>query len=402
MSSSYRNSEPRPPIMAGLPPPPEWRLPFADWDRPPWNRWAFHHIREILPTAEVWRGAGPVSKIAGAGQGVDLSALAYTAPDGSAVTVGGMLDATYTDGFLVILDGKVVHESYHNGMDPRSRHLSQSVAKSVTALAAGALVGEGLLDPARPITDYLPELALTAWAGATLQHVLDMTSGARFSEDYEDPLCDIGMLDVSSGWKPAVTGHEPACVWDQILGMTAVEAPHGTRFQYRSIETDVLAHTMQRVAGQSLPEIVSTRLWQPMGAEEDAYFTVDRTGYALACGGFNATLRDYARLGLLLVNGGGGVVPGAWVEDIYKGPHGLFNDHGRVNQPNGVYRNQFWVEDADADTVMAKGVFGQLILADRAAGLVAVKLSSWPAFLNPDLDQLTRFAIRAIQQELGA
>jgi len=169
---AYRNSDPAPPqIMAGSPP--TLILPRIDWDRPPWNRWAFQHIREILPTVEVWRGHGHRRKLPRAER--DLDALLVTDSEGQQTTLAGLLDETYTDGFLVIKDGAVVYERYFNGMSERSLHLSQSMAKSVTGMTFGVLAGRGVVDPARLVTDYLPELATTGWAGARVQHVLDMT-----------------------------------------------------------------------------------------------------------------------------------------------------------------------------------------------------------------------------------
>ncbi|TIW51200.1 MAG: serine hydrolase, partial [Mesorhizobium sp.] len=177
---SYRNSDPRPPIMQGSPP----RLvpPKLDWDRPPWNRWAFQHIREFLPTVEVWRGHGHRHRFERAE--VDLDALPVEDSTGAPTTLAGLLDETYTDGFLVLKDGRIAYERYFNGMDERTLHLSQSMAKSVTGSVFGILVGRGLIDPAKPVTSYLPELGATAWTGASVQHVLDMTTGVRFSEEY--------------------------------------------------------------------------------------------------------------------------------------------------------------------------------------------------------------------------
>ena len=156
--SSYRNSEMPLPIMQGSPP--SLIVPNMDWDRPPWNRWAFQHIREILPTAEVWRGTGPVRELPRGTR--DLDSLAVRGVGSEATTLAGLLDDTYTDGFLVLKNGAIVYERYFNGMDERSLHLSQSVAKSITAGVAGALAGRGLLDVHAPVTDYLPELNDTA------------------------------------------------------------------------------------------------------------------------------------------------------------------------------------------------------------------------------------------------
>ena len=401
--ASYRNSDPRPPIMRGIPP--QLRVPFMDWDRPPWNRWSFQHVRELLPTAEVWRGNGPSSLLPQLP--MDLGGIEFERSDGAPTTLETFLDDTYTDGFLVLHRGRIISERYFNGMGERTLHLSQSMAKSVTAAAAGCLVAKGMLDPTAQVTHYLPELGATAYRGATLQQVLDMTSGVRFNEDYTDPYSDIGKSDVASGWKPAPQGAEdfPEHMWELILSLTGLERPHGEGFAYRSIETDVLAYCMERAAGRRLPELVSELLWQPMGADESACFTVDRTGYALADGGLNATLRDYARFGALYLSegefNGRQIVPAAWIRATQVGNHALFGEPYTQTTPNGAYRNQFWVEDVSAKAIMCRGVFGQLIYIDAARDLVVVKLSSWPDFLNIEFSVNTLRMIQALARELS-
>lgn len=400
--TSYRNSEPRPPIMRESPP--KLRVPIADWDRPPWNRWSFQHVRELLPTAEVWRGNGPASSLPQLPQ--DLGGIEFSGADGAGRTVESFLDESYTDGFLVLHKGRILIERYFNGMGERSLHLSQSMAKSVTAAAAGCLVAQGLLDPDALITHYLPELEATAYRGARLRHVLDMTSGVRFSEDYTDPYSDIGRSDVASGWKPAPPGAKdfPEHMWELILSLTTLERPHGGMFAYRSIETDVLAFCMERAGGKRLPQLVSELLWQPMGADESACFTLDSAGYALADGGLNATLRDYARFGALYLNdghfNGRQIVPAGWVLETRKGDARLFGEPYTLTTPNGAYRNQFWIEDVSRPAIMCRGVFGQLIYIDPARDLVVVKLSSWPDFLNVELGVNTLRMIHAIAGEL--
>lgn len=394
--------------MQGAPPPENWRVPRADWDRPPWNRWSFQHIREILPTVEVHCGESPPWVLPEPSE--DIGGIGFEAMDGNQTTFDDMLEATYSDGFIVISRGKVVHESYFNGMTPQTLHLSQSVAKSVASTVAGILIGQGLLDPTAPVTDYLPELEATAWRGAKLQHVLDMTSGVRFDESYVEPTSDIGVTDVASGWKPIPPEADPdfawpSCIWEQILSLTEQEAEHGSRFLYRSIETDVLAHAMERVSGRRLARLVSEELWSRIGAEESASFTLDPSGYALADGGFNATLRDFARFALVLLNDGARegtqIVPAAWVADIRRGRHGLFNDDGRELFPNGRYRNMFWIEDDLRETFMALGVFGQLVYVAPEHELVAVKLSSWPEFLSVEHKANTLRALHAVARALA-
>ncbi len=397
--TSYRNSDPAPAIMQGSPP--QMVPPRLDWDRPPWNRWAFQHIREILPTVEVWRGDGPVRELAR--NEVELDDLPTVDSTGAPTTLAGNLDETYTDGFLVLKGGAVAYERYFNGMTPRTLHLSQSMAKSVTASVFGILVGRGLIDPAAPVSRYLPELERTGWRGATLQHVLDMTTGVRYSEEYTDRYSDMGQTDVAAGWKPIPPGSDPAFkwpthIWEQILGLKETERPHGDKFVYRSIETDVLAFTMERVTGKRLAQLVSEELWQKIGAEESACFTVDRAGYALADGGFNATLRDFGRFGQTILENGGGIVPPAWIEATRNGRHG---PHFNESLPNGSYRNQFWLEDAKSRTLMCRGVFGQLIYISWDYDMVVVKLSTYPDFGNIAYSVATLKAIHAIAAALA-
>ena len=325
--------------------------------------------------------------------------------NGKDTSVSTMLEDTYTDGFLVHIDGQVIHESYYNGMKPSSLHIAQSVSKSVTSTVAGILIGRGLLDPGQMITHYLPELKNTAWNGATLQHVFDMTSGVKFSEEYDVRNSDIGKMDVASGWKPIPEGSDPNeywpdCVWDQMLTLEEKEIDHGERFLYRSIETDVIAHAMERVTGKKLAELISEELWQTMGAEDDANITVDSSGYGLSCGGISSSLRDFARFGILHLNGGKlngkQIIPSDWIDDIRSGNHGLANESLRATYPNGKYRNQFWIEDASKTTVMCIGVFGQLIYIAPEYNMVVVKFSTWPDFLDDTHKLNTLSAIHAI------
>jgi hypothetical protein len=400
--NSYLNTETRLPIMQGSPP--ALAPARMNWDRAPWNRWSFQHVREILPTVEVWRGEGPIRELPRAER--DLDHLVVKDAGGHLATLSVLLDQTYTDGFLILKDGAIVYERYYNGMTPRTLHLSQSVAKSITAAAAGILVGQGLLDVGAPVTHYLPELGETGWRGATLQQVLDMTTGVRFSEEYTNPYSEIGQLDVAAGWKPVPPDSDPHFnwprhMWELVLGLTQTERPHGEVFTYRSIETDVLAFCMERAAGKRLAQLVSEELWQKIGAEESASFTVDAAGYALADGGFNATLRDYGRFGQLLLDHGGGVIPAAWIEATRNGNHGIFREPYTYTLPHGAYRNQFWIEDPVSRSLICSGVFGQLIHVDFEHRLVAVKLSSWPEFLNVPFNAATRQAIHAIAAALS-
>lgn len=376
-------------------------IPSEQWDRAPFNRWTFQNVRQIVPTAQVWRGPGPVMALPDAAQ--DVRQVTFEL-DGEIQSLGQFLDDSFTDGFLVLSRGKVVTEIYMNQMQRRTPHLSQSVAKSVVGTVAGILNGRGELDFEAPVTEYLPDLASTAYRGATVQHVMDMTSGTLFDETYTAVDSHIAKVDAACGWKELRPGW-PETMWQLILELTDSEAEHGQSFRYRSIETDVIGFILQRVSGLTLSELVSRELWSPMGAEEDAYFTVDRGGYGLADGGFNATLRDYARFGQLISNGGVAhgkqIVPRAFIEDLPNGNPDIFAGDYRLVLPRGAYHNQFWIEEAGRPVVMCRGVFGQLIYIDREADFVGVKLSTWPEFTSPKRTRAAIAAMRAIRAALA-
>ena len=389
--------------MSGFPMSKDNRIPRNLWDRTPWNRWSFQHIREILPTTEVWRGTGASWLLPEAENNLDE--LEFVNQQNQSTTLLEWLTDNYADGIAVVHQGTLVYERYFNRMTQRTLHLSQSMAKSVTSAVAGILVGRGLLDPEEKITSYLPELKETAWNGATLRHALDMTSGVRYIEDYEALDSDIAVTDVASGWRTPQQGIPTfACIWDQIISLNQTTRPHGVRFEYRSIETDVIAHCMERITGTRLAELISHELWQPLGAEESACFTVDGIGYPLADGGFNATLRDYARFGQMLCNRGVGngrqIVPSEWISDTFAADPSLFGEPFNRGFENGAYRNQFWIRDIHRQVIMARGVFGQLIYVDMDNDLVVTRLASWPEFLSLErkLDDLA--AIDAITDQL--
>ena len=387
-------------IMQGFPPPPEKRPTLENWDLAPFNRWSFQNIRGLFPTKDVRRG-GPVAELERDHQ--DVGGIRFAGPDGTRRSVAEALARTYADGFLVCHRGRVVTEQYFNDMTPHSPHLSQSVAKSVVGTLAGVLQHEGLLDLDAPLPDIVPELAACGYADATLGQVLDMVSGVRFSEDYGAPDSDMTRIDVASGWRPPRPGEDVPTIRDVILTLPQ-DRPHGASFSYRSIETDVVAWAIERAAGAPLAQVLSDRIWSRIGAERDAFFTIDRAGTALADGGFNATLRDYARFALMIADGGraGGtqVVPEAWVEASRQGDPAKFGGHYRERFPKGAYARQWWILDAGRGDIMARGVFGQLVYIDRETGFVAVLLSTWPDYLIDAFSVEALGAVLAVRKAL--
>jgi CubicO group peptidase (beta-lactamase class C family) len=377
-------------------------LPRSGWSRPPMHRWTFQHIREMTPTAQVWRGPGPVMPLSQNRQELESVAFEF---DGRAMTFDSFLDDNATDGILVLHRGAIVYERYFNGMVPHGQHLSMSMAKSIVGVLTGILIGKGLLDLSAPVTDYLPELAATAYREATLQHVLDMTTGVVFDESYTNPGSHMVKLGYACGWRVNDKPDWPQTMWELILTLTEQDRPHGSLFQYRSIETDVLGFVLERVTATPLSALVSREIWAPMGAEEDGYFTVDHGGFALADGGFCATLRDYGRLAQLMINGGRHgdrqIVPASWIEQTRNGNCELFQGFYRESLPRGAYHNKWWIEDPKQRAMLARGIFGQLIYIDPEAEYAFVKLSTWPEVTSVPRAREAIAAAHAIRSALG-
>ncbi len=389
-------------IMQGFPPPPEKRPSLENWDLAPFNRWSFQNMRKLFPTVDVPPGPN-VRQFAEASQ--DISGITFETFDGRHLCVEDWLGESYTDGFLVLKGDRIISEIYANDFAADLPHLGQSVSKTVVGILAGVLHGEGILDLAVPLQDIIPELAATGYAVCTVDQALDMQSGVRFTEDYGLPGSDMTRLDVASGWRPVRKGEIKPTIRDVILTLQQ-ERPHAQQFSYRSIETDVIAWVLERVSGEDLAELLSNRIWQKIGCAHAGFFTVDDAGTALADGGFNATLRDYARFGRMVADRGRvgelQVVPAQWIDGICAGADpSRFGDPYNILSPEGSYRRFCWVHAADRGVFMARGVFGQLIFIDQSADVVIVKMSSWPDYLiqsyNHDAVRACTAIIQAIQ-----
>lgn len=368
--------------MQGFPPPPDQRWSPTDWGRPPQNRWAFQHVREIVPTARIARARQP-RPLPVAAEPIPAD-LALARADGSTAAISTLLEETFTDGFLVLQSGQIRLEAYPGGMPTDQTHMIQSVSKSLVSCVAGVLVERGQLEVSQPLTAYAPELAASGYAGATVRDVLDMRSGVAFNEDYLDPEADVRVYEQVVGWAPHDSA-VPTSLYDYITGLRAI-GEHGGAFVYRSIETDVLGWVCERASGRRMPDLLSETLWAPLGTEQDMDATIDRSGAVLHDGGFAVTLRDLARFGQMIADNGrvgdAQVVPQAWLDDAASGAPDSREAFAAMGEdewmPGGHYRSQFWVPFPDRDVLMCLGIHGQMVYADRARGFVAVKLSSTP------------------------
>ena len=392
-----------PALMAGVPPFPEQSLvTLANWQDPPFNRWAFQHIRELIPTARIARPAAP-APLPRAER--DILGFRFPYRDGE-LTVAEMLEETYTDGFLVLHQGRVAAEHYFNGLAPDVPHLLMSVSKSVTSAVAGVLAGRGSLRVSAAVEEIVPELGGTSFEGATVQDLLDMRAGTRFDESYDNPEADVRTYERVYLWRPDNGDPRPA----DALGYFATlqnDGPHGGPFRYRSILTDVLAWVIERAAGARLHELIARELWQPMGAEFDAEITVDAHGNPMADGGICASLRDLARFGQLYLRrgmvGDRAVVPAAWIDDTIGGaPDGAqaFTAGGQAGPPGAHYRNCWWVWRPEVAFYQAWGINGQAIYVHVPSQTVVAKLSTWPVAASDSAAERAAVAVLAISNAL--
>jgi CubicO group peptidase (beta-lactamase class C family) len=395
-------------LMQGPPPFPSERLvTLENWQDPPFNRWGFQHVRDLIPTARIGRGDGPAWRLPRRERDIDGLRVAVR---GRRVLLPRFLDETFTDGFLVLQDGHVVTERYFNGMGPSTTHLLMSVSKSVTSVVCGALVSQGLLSPNDLVTRHVPELAGTSWDGCTVRHLLDMRAGTRFNEDYDDLMADVRVYEQIYLWRPRTTSGLPADI-TSYLPTLQNQSAHGGPFDYRSILTDMLAWVMERAAGARLPDLIARELWAPMGAEFDAEITVDGHGNAMADGGVCMTLRDLARFGQLLANDGRRgrrqVIANAWIHDtLTPDPDSVeaFSAYAdRFERRHGAYyRNQFWVVDPEIPIYMGSGINGQNVFVHGGVGVVIAKFSTWPVAWEDGIGRDTRNGLISIAEQLAA
>jgi CubicO group peptidase (beta-lactamase class C family) len=359
------------------------------WQTEPQLRWSFQHIADVFPTATIRRSPTPLPLER---DDVDLQDVVVQNPNtGVVTTFGDVMASTVTDGWVVSHHGRVLQEAYPQGMPAETPHLLMSVSKSIVGAVTGVLADQQQLDPARFVTDYVPSLTDSGYAGATVRDLLDMRSGIRFSEEYLNPDAEVRVLEQAIGWAPRRTPDVPDTLYGFLEGLER-KREHGGAFEYRSCETDVLGWVCEAASGARMAELVSDLVWDPIGAEFDANISVDREGSGMFDGGISAALRDLVRFGSIFLSDGVAfsgrrVLSPGWVEETLAGAPDsaavFASSSDAVWMPGGMYRNQLWFPSARRDVLLALGIHGQMIYVNRTAGVVAAKLSSWPTPQDP-------------------
>ncbi|KHL69005.1 6-aminohexanoate-dimer hydrolase [Pseudomonas flexibilis] len=393
--------------MVGSPPPPERQVRFDDgsYFRFPQLRWSVSNFRQLMPTMNISRGLDAPAPLERALR-TDIDALTFL-PLGSEqpMTWADSLLANYTDGILVLHKGRVVYERYFGVLTPAGQHGAMSITKTFTGTLAALLVAEGTLDPQRKVADYVPELARSAFGDATVRQVMDMTTGIRFSEDYADPNAEVWAHAAAGNPLPKPEGYQGPRSYYEFLQTVRPEGRHGEAFHYRTANADALGWIIARVSGRSVAQLLSERIWSRLGAEQDAYISVDASGTPFAGGGMNAGLRDLARFGELMRNGGRHngqqVIPQAVVDDIRAGASREdFAKAGYDLLQGWSYRNMWWVTHNPNGAFMARGVYGQALYIDPAAEMVIARFASHPVAANAASDPTSLPAYAALARHL--
>ena len=319
----------------------------------------FSDMRALFHTVPVPRGSGPVSDLP---QGPRMELPGAVTP---------WIEARAVTSLLVLHEGRIVHETYRLGTDPEDRRIGWSVAKSFLSALFGVIEAEGAIASLDdPVTDYVPRLAGTAYDGVSIRHLLEMTSGVAFDEDYLDYGSDINRMGRILALGGTMDGFAASLT-------ERVGAP-GAAWRYVSIDTHVLAMVLRAATGRDLPSLLSEKIIAPLGVARAPYYITDGQGVAFALGGLNMTTRDYARFGLMIARGGRAngaqVVPRDWVRasTTPKAP----------TPPGGLrYGYQWWIPENGPDgVVLARGIYGQYIYIDPGRDVVIVMTGADRAF----------------------
>ncbi|MBN9251891.1 MAG: serine hydrolase [Mesorhizobium sp.] len=356
---------------------------LANWRAYPFSKWAFQNAGELVPSSRIAAleaSEAPMRDMSGLlGEKLALKSRTETVTD--------FLVRSDTDALTVMKDGKIVGDWAAPHMHAGARHIIFSISKSLTAILAGIVEGEGLLDPDAPVTQYVPEAKGSAYGDATVRHVLDMVVSIDIDEAYTDPDSAYGRYRKATLWNP---GGGTESLTSFLMTLPRLAEDHGKTFRYRSPNSDLLGIVIERATGRRIPDLMGEKLWQPLGAKNEASVTVDMEGAARTAGGMSVTPRDLARVGEMMRQGGTAngrrIVPQAWVRDTTSAGSSDAWQRGEMVHlfPNGRYRNK-WYQPGDG-AFCGIGIHGQWLYVDPSTGTVIVKMSSQPEPIDDPLD----------------
>jgi len=393
--------------MVGSPPPADRILRFEDgsYFRFPQMRWSVANFRQLMPTVNVSRGLGESSLVEHQPSN-EIDALTFVPlGGGEPMTWQQSLQANYTDGIIILHRGKLVYERYFGVLKPEGQHAAMSITKTFTGTLAALLVAEEKLDPERLVADYVPELAASGFGDASVRQLMDMTTGIHFSEDYADPKAEVWAHAAAGNPLPKPADYQGPRTYYEFLQTVKPQGRHGEAFHYRTANSNALGWVIARVSGQNVAQLLSERIWSRLGAEQDAYMSVDSIGTPFAGGGLNASLRDLVRFGEMMRNegryNGTQILPPEVVADIRGGANrDDFAKAGYRLLPGWSYRNMWWVSHNEHGAFMARGVHGQALYVDPLAEMVITRFASHPVAGNAANDPTSLPAFEAVAKHL--
>ncbi|MFI5745456.1 serine hydrolase domain-containing protein [Streptomyces sp. NPDC051644] len=357
-----------------------WSRGYTD---PAWVRRYTTSARELGPSRRVGRGQDAARSLPADTAGIDQ--LTITAPDGSALTLPDVFEAAQTDALLVMHRGTVVHETYLHGLQAHDPHLNASAAKSYIGLLAATLAHQGILDRDAAASTYIPELAGTAFGDSTVDHLLHMGTHVSYAGRPFDKAIEAQRYFAVIAPPLRPYGYSgPTSIREHLTTARATAAP-GTEFRYENGNVETLAEILRRITGATTSALLSDIIWSRIGADEDAYYTLDSEGTEAACGGFSATARDVARLGEMIRCGGAiadrQILPAAVTASIPNAPDGYAK---RVRFPAAPptapagfsYHDFWWILNDPYNSYMASGIHGQRLFISPELETVIVHYGS--------------------------
>lgn len=365
---------------------------LANWRFTPYSQWSFQNVGELVPSGQVWGGAGNEDSPQDPAW---LLAETVKLP-GGVERISDFLARSHADALTVMKAGKVVADWCAPTMDFGNRHIAFSISKSITAVAAGALHDDGVFDPRAPVTQYVPEAAGSAYGDAIVQNVLDMAIAIDIEEAYLDPQSPFARYRRAMLWNP---GGGDEGLREFLCSLQRLPGAHGEIFRYRSPNTDMLGIILERASGRRMPDLLRDKVFEPLGARGAVTITVDREGTSRASAGISLTPRDLARFGEMMRQGGIAdgkrLVSRAWAADtIGGGGKEAWDKSDFVTLfPKGRYRNK-WYQTGEG-AYCGIGIHGQWLYVDPATETVIVRMSSQP---EPVTDQFDRDNVAFLAQ----
>ena len=396
-------------LMQGFPPPPDKRVNMSNaLMTPPFNRWAYLHMRTIYPSATINSAAQAIPMRKAMDGGIER--LSVQKPEGKGkADIDTYLKETYTDSIVVIHGDKIVFERFLNSMHSHQPHQMMSVTKSFAGLLGLLAVEEGKIKESDLVVNYVPELKKAGgFKDATFGQVLDMTNSMDFTEDYADPESGIRRYSAVLGWTEPLPGVKyEANLYDYLVTLDIdKDHKHGEIFHYQTPKTDVVNWVTNRVDGQSFQSAMHEKLWSKLGTDGETYVLLDKNGTLVAGGGLNATPYNLARFAMMMLNdgifNGTRVVPasviskisnGGDIDAFSRGP----DSYGFFGTKDWSYRAQWWVRHTPGkEAFMALGIHGQFIYIDHKRNVAIVKQSSQPVSVDDFYDTYNFNAFDAI------